>query len=75
MLFYSFNYGDISASDPVKTEASIQFLALTNQTEAIQNFAALRNTTLQSRAPLYDISKLEGTGQWSTQQGNTTGGW
>ena len=74
MLFNSLNNGDISASDPVKTEASIQFLALTNQTEAIQNFASQRNTTLQSRAPLYDISKLEGTGQWSTQQGNTTGG-
>ena len=54
----SFNFGDTSLFDNTTEPASIQFISRTNQSQSYENFVARRNTTLQSRPPLYDIRRL-----------------
>lgn len=56
-----FNYGDVMSQN--RTEPpSIQFLSRTNQSQAHQEFLTERKINLESRPPLYDISKINAAG-------------
>ena len=55
---HSFNFGDISPSQNKKESPSIQLLSRTDQLQTFQSFVPTRKITLQSRAPLYDITRL-----------------